>query len=348
MRLRFTFLFFTFAFFSYVHACQLCNLFLSDSYTTSIDISPRLEWDGNFGYCGEESLISAGLYYGQYISQYDVRAVASKNGPQNKKSSQLLLGINDQDTAAQLHLNVVEWNTSGETSTDQFLSWVKGRVTLGLPVAIGVFTNEYLFYGNTDPNAGDDDYDHIVFVTGVDSSHPDSNYYPDDVIQFSDHGLWGSEGNTPYIFKYSFGAFQGNREQANATNGPIYSLSNNGENYGLAIVGVMDLDGDTLPVSIATDVNYEKPAIINGSNSRPASMPLTLTITVSEVQPGITYNLYKYNKLELIPDSQFNAKASNACEIRQIQILSGSTYSLTEVINSDEVAAYRVVKSTAS
>ena len=41
------------------------------------DIPPRLQWNSNDVYCGEVSMISAGLYYGQYLSQYDVRAIAS-------------------------------------------------------------------------------------------------------------------------------------------------------------------------------------------------------------------------------------------------------------------------------
>ncbi|MCX7218504.1 MAG: hypothetical protein NTY70_06060, partial [Burkholderiales bacterium] len=36
-----------------------------DSYAMSLAIPPRHQWNVNYGYCGEVSFISAGLYYGQ-------------------------------------------------------------------------------------------------------------------------------------------------------------------------------------------------------------------------------------------------------------------------------------------
>src|SRR5690348_4511526 len=61
-----------------------------------------------------------------------------------------------------------------------------------------------------------------------------------------------------------------------------------------AITGVMDTDNVTLPVRVATNSNYEHPPIARYSNTRPASTPLTLTVTVSHLTPGISYNLYRY------------------------------------------------------
>src|SRR5580692_10667511 len=79
---------------------------LADENIHANNIPPRYQWDANNGYCGEVSLISAGLYYGQYVSQYDIRALAIKNVPQN--DGQLLIGLNDQYAASQLHLNSIE------------------------------------------------------------------------------------------------------------------------------------------------------------------------------------------------------------------------------------------------
>ncbi len=42
-----------------------------------LDIPPRYQWNANNGYCGETSFISAGLYYGQYCSQWKARDIAS-------------------------------------------------------------------------------------------------------------------------------------------------------------------------------------------------------------------------------------------------------------------------------
>ncbi len=319
----------------------------SQNNTVKNDIPPRFQWNSNLGYCGEVSLISAGLYYGQYISQYQARVIAGKGAPQNK--CQLLLGRNDYAAAAQMHLEATEWNTSEEQNTDQFLAWVKQNVVKGYPVAIGIYTNEYLFYDDTDPDAGDSEYDHIVPVTAFSSNHPlrDPAYYGDDIIFFSDNGLWGDPNHPQYNFSYSAGEFQADRRQANAENGPIYSISNDGDNYGIAITGVMDLDGDTLPVRVTTNVNYEKPEIQDGSNTQPVPMPVVLTITISGLQPNVAYNLYRYNDLSLVPNSHFNGRAHNAYQHWQIEIISGSTYVMTQQIDSDEVAVYRAVKAIA-
>lgn len=332
-----------FSFFSFQsEAKSVCHL--SHGYTWQNDLRDRQQWNANAGYCGEASLVCAGLYYGQYISQYDVRALI---GQQN--SSQVLLGPNDQTAAAKLHLNSTKWDTVAEQNTDDFLVWVKQNVLKGFPVAIGVYTNEYLFYGNTNPEAGDSDYDHIVPVKGIASNYPisDPSYHGDDALIFSDNGLWGTAGRTPYDFSYPFALFQANREQANAKNGSIYSLSNNASNYGLAITGVMDLNRDTLPVRVDTNINYEKPSIKNGSNVRPAPMPLTLTITISNLQPHVLYNLYRYNSLNNVPCSNFNEKAHLASQSWQVQLASGTTYTFTQQVNSDEIAIYRAVKATA-
>ncbi len=321
------------------------------TFIQSNDIPPRLQWNHNSGYCGEVSLISAGLYYGQYISQYDTRAIATQGAPQNK--DQLLLGINDQYAATQMRLKFIEWQE--ETTTEQFLAWVKQNVIRGFPVAIGVYTNEYLFYGKTDPNAGDPDYDHIVPVTGITSLRPltDPFYYgneliySDDEIYFNDNGLWGDPGKEPCYFSYPFDSFYATRAQANSPDGPVYSLSSDGTNYGIAITGVIDLNGDTLPVRIDTNLNYELPQIVSGSPTRPKPMPLLLTVTVSGLDTYTPYNLYRYNSVDKIPTSRFNAQAGNATQSWQIQVETGTTYTMQVSIMSDETAAFRCVRATA-
>ena len=145
------------------------------------DIPPRYQWNHNYGYCGEVSMISAGLYYGQYISQYDARAAAS-NAPQNEYRSQLLLGVNDLRAAERMRLAAVRWDVPSRKDSKQFLAWVKVHVLRGEPVAIGIYMNQFRFYGNRNPWAGSPQYDHIVPVVGMGG----------DDITFSDNGEWGS------------------------------------------------------------------------------------------------------------------------------------------------------------
>ncbi len=313
------------------------------------DIPPRLQWEANYGYCGETALISAGLYYGQYVSQFDARAIASPNAKQSKRGSQLLLGVNDGAAAAQMRLKAVEWDSVTTPNANKFLAWVKGNVVSGYPVIISVYEN-FSKFENEDGGAGDDEYDHIVPVIGVSSTKSltePAAYYADDVITFSDNGLWSPDGKPKYLYRFKFAAFQANREEANDESRPAYSLPSGTKNYGVTITGVIDRDGKTLPVRLTTDVNEEKPAMGEGSNDRPASANVNLTVTVSGLKPGEHYNLYRYDSFDNVPESGFNAKATKAQKHWEIDIKDGSTYRLKETIRSDQVAVYRAVPVTA-
>nr|BFE98155.1 hypothetical protein GCM10020185_86910 [Pseudomonas brassicacearum subsp. brassicacearum] len=79
---------------------------------------------------------------------------------------------------------------------------------------------------------GDGEYDHIVPVIGVSSTKPvtqPATYYADDVITFSDNGLWSPNGKPAYLYRFKFGAFQANREEANDESRPVYSLPGGGK-----------------------------------------------------------------------------------------------------------------------
>jgi len=313
---------------------------------------PRIQWNANSGYCGEVSIISAGLYFGQYVSQYDARAIASGDAPQSLSDSQLLLGVNDVAAAKAMHLAAIPFSAAENDDGEAFLTWVKGNVMAGHPVAIGVFANESLIEGSTDPDAGSPEYDHIVGVTGISSKHPftdPAEYYDDDVITFNDNGLWAaaSDGQPQNDFSYEFGTFRKTRRQANADTGAVYSLSNESDNYAIAITGVIDPTGETVPVRMTTSANAESPEIVDGSGARPAATPVTLTITVSSLQPGTNYNLYLYSSMAAVPDGNFNANSARAAQKWTIKIPSGSTYTITQNIMSNETAVYRAVPATA-
>jgi hypothetical protein len=313
------------------------------------DIGPRYQWNHNYGYCGEVSEISAGLYYGQYLSQYNARAAAD-DVPQNRYRSQLLLGVNALRAAETMHLRAIVRTGKFNRSTDGFLEWVKENVLLGHPVAIGIYMNQFRFYGNRNPNAGSPQYDHIVPVIGIGSYHPrdERGYFSDDAITFSDNGEWSSSRREArYYFSYTFGSFQKTRREANAHHGPVYSLTDDHRDFGIAILGVQDGDNETLPVRVTTNINYEHPQIVQGSSKRPPAEPLTLTIMVSGLTQGEKYNLYRYTTLESIPNRSFNKYAARAGQQWAIAGRAGGKFVMTENIMSDEVAAYRAVPADA-
>jgi hypothetical protein len=311
------------------------------------DIGPRYQWANNYGYCGEVSFISGGLYYGQYLSQYDARSAAT-NAPQYDYRSQLLLGGTDMRAARNMHLAATEWDRKTEKNPQQFLAWVKQNVVAGYPVAIGIYTNDYRFYGDHNPLAGSAAYDHIVPVIGIETRRPRPGYEPDDVIVFSDNGLLGSGPNhAQYIFKYRFGDFVRTRREANGPKVPWYSLPDRKQNFGAVITGVKDDDRETLPVRVATSVNDEMPQIAKHSNTRPEPDRLVLTVTVSGLKRGQNYVLYRYDALHSIPDGAFNAHASQASEHWTFEGTASGTYAITERIMTDDVAAYRAVREDA-
>ena len=317
------------------------------TYSVVNPLPPRIQWNANDGYCGEASFISAGLAYGQYLSQYDARAIASNNGAQSRSTSQLLLGVNDVAAAKAMHLAATPFNTAANPSSTAFLTWVKSNVIAGHPVVMGVFMNQTRFYGTTNASGGDAEYDHIVVATGITSTRPLTGpavYYADDIITFNDNGLWtGTPNGQPQnVFSCSFGTFAATRQQANAKTAAVYSLKN-GADYGIAVTGIIDLSRETVPVRVATSVNAETPTIANNSNTRPTAKPVTLTITVSGLKPGVTYNLYRYNSMAQVPDSNINANAAKAVQMWTVKISSGSTYTMTQTINSNEIAVYRAV-----
>lgn len=254
----------------------------------------------------------------------------------------MLLGENDGLAARRMHLQAVTWKQRNQRSIPEFLRWVRFHVLRNRPVIIGVFNNEFILYGNKDPAAGDKQYDHIVPVSRIVSNGRSRNR-----LTFSDNGLYGHYPTWPYLFTASFRGFPGDREQANRRNGPVYTLPDYGRNFGIAILGVIDRDGDTLPVRVATNKNYEFPRMAHDSNKRPAPMPLTLTVTASQLRPGVAYRLYRYNNLAAIPNSRFNANSAGAVQTWNIRISSGTTFTITQDIMSDEVAAYRCVPASA-
>jgi hypothetical protein len=185
-------------------------------------VVPFYQWQSNNGYCGEVSMIQAGLNHGQWVSQFSARLLCGtgllQSGPrgwcrahnnQPHHNAQLLLetpgtgvtGPNDYANApaclsnARLAATTYPYLTGfhnangGVAGYQDFLSWIKSEVLAGHQVTIGV-----LLQGGNDPQS-----DHIVSVTAIGTNHPasDASYHGDDVLYFDDHGLYNLDGDTP-------------------------------------------------------------------------------------------------------------------------------------------------------
>lgn len=329
---------------------QSAQIPTKNRYTNGV--TPRLQWNGNDGYCGETSFISAGMHHGQYCSQYTARSIASPGIDQTDSDSQLLLGVNDRFAARRMRLEASEYFNANQGNTKQFLTWVKDRTLAGNIVVIGVFNNGVILGEWTNPKGGDPEYDHIVPVLGFGSNYSfekyGSDYFTTDVITFSDNGLYGPFGNPPaYQFLYSFRLqnFPGTREQANNPKGPVYMLKNTPVNYGIAIKGVMDLDNVTVPVKLTSNVNYEPE--IGNTNTPPAPIPIQLTATISPTNAAVAYNVYRYDDFNKVPVANFNAAAGDAVESWVIPIGLGANTNIVHNTMSDQTVIFRAVPASA-
>jgi hypothetical protein len=225
--------------------------------------------------------------------------------------------------------------------------WVKKEIIDGHPVVSTVFANEYLIEGKKDPMAGSDEYDHIVPMSGI-TADSALLYSNDDKLTFSDNGLYAtSPESAQYMFTRTFGKFPRDRKAANYPKGAAYSLPKVRRNYGTSISGVKDLNGDTIPVRLTTSVNLESPEMVNGQTDAPKPSPLTLHTTVTIPDQTVAYNLYLFNDFTKVPDSNFNAHAADAFKTWSIPAGQGSTFSVDISIMSNEIAAFRAVRTSA-
>lgn len=335
-------------------------------------ISPRLQWLANMGYCGETAFLCAGLKFGQYMSQFDIRAIAANGphptldfhpGPPHKSDAcsaqqcQLLLNVNDSFTAGHLRFKYTPW---ADTDYQAFMIWIKQNVLAGAVVVVGVYENQCFFEDDSkcDTQYGDKAYDHIVVVEKIDSVHPnDGTYYGDDVIYISDHGLWDYKDFHPfppyssqqpppqipqYIYSATFDAIGTTRKGANsgADTALLYYICNTrvGQ-FGIALQGIQG--DDALPVSITTQYNYEDPSIVDGSNSRPAAMSETITVTVSSLEVGKLYNLYRYDDPNKVPIGNFNQYVSQAVQQYSITGAAEGSWSMNMPIQTSDQVFFR-------
>jgi len=220
------------------------------------------------------------MYYGQYCSQYYMRTLAYGSFGNTQETCQLLLGDNDTAAAQKAGLSYTPFIGA---DPQLCMAWIKQQIVAGFPVTIGLYMNESIFEGG----AGDPDYDHIVLVTGIQSNYPltDSTYYPDDVIIFSDHGLYTpDDGNPPFIYSQVCGDFARSRAQANDPSAPAYSLPDT-QQY----AGVFTGRASSLPLYLRSATNSELPEI--SGNAQPESLPLVITAYIDNLDAAANYQL---------------------------------------------------------
>ncbi len=184
-------------------------------------IVPFYQWENDNGYCGEVSMIQAGLNNGQWMSQFNARKVCgatlpppqasvslSQSGPDGwcqrnsnypNYNAQLLIedpgrGVSGPNPYANASACLANsrlaastypfWTGTnvGLSGYRDYMSWIKRELIAGHQVTIGVLIK----YGS------DPQYDHEVTITEIGTNHSatDPSYYDDDVLMFEDHGAY--------------------------------------------------------------------------------------------------------------------------------------------------------------
>ncbi|MGA2591102.1 MAG: hypothetical protein ABSH32_14380 [Bryobacteraceae bacterium] len=285
-------------------------------------LQPFYQWENNDGYCGEVSMIEAGINNGQWMSQFNARLICgtglSQSGPNGACSAhrgqvdynaQLLIedpgtgvtGPNTYANAAQClsnsRLGATTYNYSSQSTGiagyEEYMSWVKQEVISGHQVTMAILLN-----GGTDPQ-----YDHEVAVIKIGTNHSptDATYYSDDVVYFDDHGVYtlsgskftsnpaippgagsDSTGCTPYVFGYTFGSLANTRAGANRKGAQAYSIVIPGD----ATIHTYTGGSGYATVPIAGPHNYGF-SVAGPEDPTSVTLPVSLAIVGPTVSKGV-------------------------------------------------------------
>jgi hypothetical protein len=319
-------------------------------------IARRKQWDGNFGYCGETSYIAAAMHYGMYISQYDLRRYTSITNTQVNETDQVLLGEKSEIAALNLFkLNYEQWRNSSMycrqsnscEHTDVFCNWAQAHLNKGRPVISVVYTKP----GKSPV------YDHIISL--LQSTTTTTELGPPKFIIWDNYAEPVADPPTGLVtnpFIYDYPAIKRTRAQATAA-ADDYSLPS-GRNYGTAITGINSTETSLVRIQLVGNPNREEPEIVDKTGIRPASTVLTLTLHLYNLQPNVTYHLYRYKNPLLLPTANFNQTYNdtvgngNTTDIIREVIAASATPQmdtiLTRTMTTSDIALYRCVPSTAN
>ena len=190
---------------------------------------PYYQWESNNGYCGEVSLLQAGMSNGIWASQYNVRLLCglqsqgddgfpagtplSQSGPEGYCAANVdAMGVATADYASQLLLDVGDpaagknsvltcANNAGLSATTFTASAaLDGEAAFEEYVSwikSEVIAGHAVTAGVIEAGGTSTDYDHIVSLASIGTNHAvnDASFYADDVLYFEDHGAYTFEGS---------------------------------------------------------------------------------------------------------------------------------------------------------
>ena len=280
----------------------------SSATEVRLGIPPRLQWNNSEGFCGETDIQMAALYYGTYISQYQVRKLSG---------GELLVSENDAPVYKALGLKTDVWNAgSPKPQWRSYLSWVKKNLIQGHPVMMTVFVRGMNF-----PT-----YDHIVPVVGFGGQAADG-YDPNDRITFYDNFR-------KTLYTRTFGSLPDTRAMNGNGATEKYCVPQEVD-YGCAVTGIVDANRETVPVRLWLD-SWSEPNV--SLKEKPKTF--NTAVAVSDLVVGKKYLLLRYNDYHKLPESCF---ANSHSDKTVVFTATAKNMTFYDGIRSDSIAIYRCV-----
>lgn len=276
-----------------------------------LPIPPRIQWEELSGYCGECSIQQSALYYGTYISEYACRSIINPN-----QKSQYLVGVHEAKVLSALRLTYSMFDHSKVTKPEYqgYFLWIKQQLNMKRPVMIVCFVSDL----------DDPQYDHIMLATGF-TSIDVTAYHASDKLYFNDNF-------SKTVIGRSASMLNDNRKML--ANGRLFDFCIPTDmDYGCAITGIQDSSGATLPVRMELNRNDE-PNLIQ----KKSPVNLSAVLTVSGLQIGNKYALFRYNDYAKVPLKNYS-KSTYSSVVNFVAKKTTETFSQT--ILSNGVAIFR-------
>ena len=303
---------------------MICSASVVD---VKIDIPPRYMWgwgDSSAGlslpgYCGETSLQSNGIFWGQYVSSEYVHKADG--------NSELLLGTGNEVTAAKaLKMTYELWNNGGTTpDSADFIQWTRDHIDLGHGVVFGAFDKV--------PN-GQSDYDHIMPIVG----------YQKDSVTDDTIGLWLNDLWSPQSRLITSIANRKQCTMATDEGNPYDYCIPKDQNFAIAFLGVTDTSKETMRMKLIMP-SWTEPdwGAVDGVNDKPVSF--TVKAIVYGLTVGRQYSILRFSSLETLPSSGF-LKAKFTKRFDFTATSASMTFSALDTFLSNSTMFYRTVTNT--
>lgn len=296
--------------------------------SVTLPIAPRLQWgreDWQSGYCGETSLQTALLYYGNYVSaEYIRQAGGSCRVP---ASTELLLGTPEyNNAAAAMGLTIANHVSAATIANVPYFNFLKLHLSAGRPVVIGVFEQT--------PADAANEYDHIVPAIGFDAD-PSGK-----VTLVRYNGLFA-----PVTTNLALPT----KTRAQCSAGVVNEcIPGGGTAFATAILGNTD-SGSKVPtnklyrVQLTVNLNLEPDWGLE-DNYHMAPVPIVPTAIISGLTAGRAYLLLRFNNVALLPKGGGDLYLDAAWTQSTRFVAVAATHTLVlPAISSDSMYFYRCI-----